>query len=87
MISKMKAESPPEYSPWKCDACGRSDLTRVQQSSKCKGTGRCYWCCLTNTGMVRSSVSRHRIASTPNDEMRDRSGSGTSQANQPTKPK
>lgn len=29
---------------WHCMRCGRSDLTRIQQTSKSHGTARCYWC-------------------------------------------
>lgn len=29
---------------WRCTGCEHSDLTRVQQRSKTRGVGRCYWC-------------------------------------------
>ncbi len=29
---------------WRCLGCDHSDLTHVQQRSKTRGVGRCYWC-------------------------------------------
>lgn len=50
------------YTGWKCLVCKGGDITGAKQTSKCRGTGNCYWC-------GRVPIVREKLAETARLEL------------------